>query len=195
MITPAPLTPPEYRALVEQSPLLIWRAGTDALCDYFNQRWLEFRGKSMEEEVGDGWTKGVHAEDFDRCVAYYLENFNVRRPFEMEYRLQRHDGVYRWIFDRGVPSFSETGEFVGYIGSCFDVTERTEAQAALKAAQEAEIGALKSLLPMCSWCKKIRDDAGYWNQVEIYIRDHLGAAVSHGICPGCTNTHFADDPA
>ena len=122
------LTFDEYRALVEAAPVMIWRAGLDAKCNYFNETWLAFTGRSQEQEVGDGWTEGVHPDDLDRCVACYLDHFHRRRQFEMEYRLRRHDGVYRWIFDRGVP-FEVHGEFAGFIGSCVDVQERKEAEA------------------------------------------------------------------
>ncbi len=118
--------------LFERFPTLIWRAGTDALCSYFNQTWLGFTGRSLEQEVGDGWTVGIHPEDFDRCVSTYLEHFAVRTPFEMEYRLRRHDGEYRWIIDTGRPIYDQSGEFAGYIGSCLDITDRRNTEAQLR---------------------------------------------------------------
>jgi two-component system CheB/CheR fusion protein len=123
-----PLTPTEYRLLVQHSPVMIWRSGLDANCDYFNETWLAFTGRALEQEMGNGWAEGVHADDFDRCVAYYLDHFHRREPFEMEYRLRRHDGVYRWIFDRGVPFADDSGVFAGFIGSCVDVDDRRRAQ-------------------------------------------------------------------
>src|SRR5512140_3697373 len=126
------ITLQEYEALVEQSPILIWRANTDALCDYFNDRWLEFRGRTMEQEYGNGWAEGVHPDDFDRCLKIYLDNFHNQKAFEMEYRLMREDGVYRWIFDRGAPFHNDSGTFAGFIGSCVDVTDRVEVQEALR---------------------------------------------------------------
>ena len=125
-----PLTETEYRLLVQHSPVLIWRAGLDAKCDYFNETWLAFTGRTMEQEFGDGWAEGVHPEDFDRCVAHYLDHFHRREAFEMEYRLRRHDGEWRWIFDRGVPFTDDRGAFAGFIGSCVDVHERRSAQEA-----------------------------------------------------------------
>jgi two-component system CheB/CheR fusion protein len=107
---------------------MIWRAGLDAKCDYFNQTWLSFSGRTLEEEMGDGWAEGVHAEDLERCVAHYLDHFHRREAFEMEYRLRRHDGEYRWIFDRGVPFTDDSGAFAGFIGSCVDVDDRRKAQ-------------------------------------------------------------------
>jgi PAS domain S-box-containing protein len=126
---PVVLSATEYRLLVEHSPVMVWRAGLEAKCDYFNDRWLAFTGRSVEQELGDGWTEGVHPDDLDRCMAHYLDHFERREPFAMEYRLRRRDGVYRWIFDRGVPFADEEGAFLGYIGSCVDVDDRHRAQA------------------------------------------------------------------
>jgi PAS domain S-box-containing protein len=120
----------KYRLLVENSPVMIWRSGLDAKCDYFNETWLSFTGRTLEQEMGDGWAEGVHPEDFDRCVKHYLDHFHRREAFEMEYRLRRHDGEFRWIFDRGVPYADDGGEFAGFIGSCVDVDERRKAQEA-----------------------------------------------------------------
>src|SRR5580658_139862 len=124
------LTSTEYRLLVEHSPVMIWRSALDGKCDYFNEPWLSFTGRTLEQEMGRGWTEGVHRGDFDRCVSHYLDHFQRREPFEMEYRLRRCDGVYRWIFDRGVPFNDETGTFAGFIGSCIDVDERHRTQEA-----------------------------------------------------------------
>jgi len=186
----------EYKALVEQSPILIWRADTSAECDYFNDRWLEFTGRTFEQENGNGWAEGVHADDLQRCLKIYLDAFGQRQIFEMEYRLRRHDGVYRWIFDRGVPFFQPDGTFAGYIGSCIDVTDKVEAQEALRQAQLAEVNALRGLLPICASCKSIRDDRGYWTEVEVYVGAHSDAHFSHGLCPTCIAKlypGFADD--
>ena len=181
----ARLTLSEYEALVEQSPIFSWRANTDSLCDYFNDRWLDFRGRTMEQEYGNGWAEGVHPEDFDRCLSIYTENFTSRTVFEMEYRLKRHDGVYRWVFDRGVPFNDAEGNFSGFIGSCVDVTERIEAQEALKNKLENEIKTLSGIIPICSYCKKIRDDKEIWQQLESYISNHSEALFTHSICPTC----------
>lgn len=175
----------EYAILVEQAPILIWRAGTDGLCDYFNRRWLEFTGRSMAQEMGNGWAEGVHPDDLDRCLAIYLDHFGRRAVFEMEYRLRRHDGAWRWIFDRGAPMFDAAGAFAGYIGSCTDVSERVEAQRALAEAQAQHIRTLHGLLPICMVCKKIKNDQGYWEVLEKYIRANSEADFSHGLCPDC----------
>src|SRR5690349_15195876 len=133
------LTAAEYRLLVQHSPVMIWRAGLDAKCDYFNETWLAFTGRSLEQEMGDGWAEGVHPEDLERCVAFYLDHFHRRESFEMEYRLRRHDGQFRWIFDRGVPFTDDSGAFAGLIGSCVDVDERRSAQEAQRHHSEEQL--------------------------------------------------------
>jgi PAS domain S-box-containing protein len=120
-------TSTEYRLLVELSPVMVWRAGLDTRCDYFNEIWLSFTGRSLEQEMGDGWAEGVHLDDLQRCMAHYLDHFHRREAFEMEYRLRRNDGTYRWIFDRGVPFTDDTDAFAGFIGSCVDVDDRRKA--------------------------------------------------------------------
>jgi two-component system CheB/CheR fusion protein len=117
-----------HKQLLENAPALIWRAGTDAKCSWFNTTWLEFTGRTMEQELGDGWAEGVHAEDFDRCLKIYLDAFAARRPFHMDYRLRRPDGTYSWISDFGISLKDISGGFCGYIGYCFDITGRMQAQ-------------------------------------------------------------------
>ncbi len=116
----------EYKAIVEFSPNMIWRAGTDAKCNYFNETWLKFTGRTLDQEYGDGWATGVHPDDLEACLNTYLESFEKREAFEMEYRLTRFDGEWRWINDMGVPFYDEQGSFAGYIGSCIDVSDKIE---------------------------------------------------------------------
>ncbi len=134
----------EYKAIVEFSPNMIWRAGIDAKCNYFNETWLKFTGKLMEDEVGNGWTNGVHPEDFDFCLKKYLDSFHKRESFEMEYRLIRFDGEYRWINDRGVPFFGNNGDFAGYIGSCMDVTDKVEGRKLTEMAHRDKLTGLNN---------------------------------------------------
>ena len=122
------LTGREYQLIVESSPNMIWRSGLDGNCYYFNETWLRFTGRTMEQESGEGWFCGVHPDDAECCMQTYLSAFQQQVPFEMEYRLKRHDGVYRWINDRGVPVYSTDRVFLGYIGSCMDVTDKIEGQ-------------------------------------------------------------------
>jgi PAS domain S-box-containing protein len=120
-----------FRLVANTAPVMIWMAGTDRLCSYVNQPWLEFTGRPLGAELGNGWAEGVHNEDLKRCLETYSQAFDRREPFEMEYRLRRNDGEYRWILDIGVPRFNADGNFAGYIGSCLDITDRKLAEEAL----------------------------------------------------------------
>jgi two-component system, sensor histidine kinase PdtaS len=110
-----------FRELADFAPVMIWRSGPDALCDWFNKPWLDFVGRTMEQEIGNGWAENVHPDDFDRCLKTYLSSFEARTAFSMSYRLKRRDGVYRNILDNGAP-FYRDGEFAGYFGSCIDIS-------------------------------------------------------------------------
>jgi PAS domain S-box-containing protein len=121
-----------FRLVADKAPVLIWMSGTDKRCTFFNQCWLEFTGQSMEHELGEGWALGVHAEDLAGCLQRYSSAFDARVDFEMEYRLKRFDGKYRWVVDLGVPRFEADGTFCGYIGSCVDVTDRKMSEKSLE---------------------------------------------------------------
>lgn len=120
-----------FRLLANTAPVMIWTAGTDRKCSYVNKTWLDFTGRTFEAELGDGWVDGVHPDDSKRCFETYADAFNQRASFEMEYRLRRNDGEYRWILDHGVPRFDPDGTFAGYIGSCIDITDRKLAEEGL----------------------------------------------------------------
>ena len=123
-----------FKNMADAAPVLLWMSRTDGLCTFFNQTWLRFTGRSLEEEWGVGWAEGVHFEDFQRCLDTYVDAFNRRSVFEMEYRLRRHDGEFRWILDRGTPRYTPDGTFAGYIGSCVDITERKQLEVDLRKA-------------------------------------------------------------
>ena len=117
------------KTVADSLPLLVWVSGSDKRCTYFNKPWLDFTGRPLESEIGDGWADGVHAGDLAHCLDTYTRAFDDREPFMMEYRLRRHDGEYRWVFDNAAPLFDPDGSFAGYIGACFDVTDFRRAEA------------------------------------------------------------------
>ncbi len=126
-----------FKNMADVAPVLLWMSGTDGLCTFFNQTWLDFTGRSLAQEWGVGWAEGVHFEDFEHCMDTYLAAFNRRQVFEMEYRLRRKDGEYRWILDRGSPRYTPGGSFAGFIGSCVDITERKRLEEELRQAVRA----------------------------------------------------------
>lgn len=119
------------RIVADSAPVLLWMSDTQSQCTFFNRGWLEFTGRTIEEELGEGWTDRIHPEDYQQCLDTYRESFEARQPFEIEYRLRRHDGEYRWVLDRGQPRYSADGEFAGFIGSCIDITDRKRDEARL----------------------------------------------------------------
>jgi PAS domain S-box-containing protein len=139
-----------YLTLFEEFPSLIWRAGTDGAYNYFNRRWLKFTGKPMEQEIGEGWRKGIHEDDLFKYTGHYNESFSKRAPFEVEYRLKRHDGEYRWMLDYGTPYYDPDNNFAGYIGTSYDITERKTADDRLKRS-EALLSQAQEIAHTGSW--------------------------------------------
>ncbi len=135
-----------FRVMADTAPVMVWRAGPDQRCDFFNRPWLEFRGRRLQDEMGEGWTEGVHPDDLHRCLTVYTAAWPGRESFRMEYRLRRADGEYRWVLDTGVPRLASDGTLLGYIGSCIDITERRQAEEALR--------------PMRPRCAEPRGDPG-----------------------------------
>jgi PAS domain S-box-containing protein len=127
-----------YRTLANSGQALIWTSGLDKKCDYFNLPWLTFTGKRIEDEIGDGWVNGVHPDDLQRCVDIYVNAFDHREKFSMNYRIRHNSGEYRWIQDDGIPRYNSKGEFIGYIGHCLDITDRKQAEEALSTVQKLE---------------------------------------------------------
>jgi len=131
-----------FRTVADSAPVLIWMAGVDTLCTFFNKPWLHFTGRTLEQELGNGWVEGVHPDDLATCLKRYRAAFETRQPFVLQYRLRRHDGEYRWISDSGVPRYDEHGQFAGYIGSCSDITERLRAEERFRQVFEAAPNAM-----------------------------------------------------
>lgn len=122
----------KIHTIANASPALFWMSDTSMGCNWFNKKWLEFRGRTLEQEYGNAWAEGVHPEDYDRCLEIYCSSFERREFFSMEYRLQRHDGEYLWFIDQGIPRYDYKGNFVGYIGSLLDITELKQQEQALR---------------------------------------------------------------
>ncbi|PZN76377.1 MAG: hypothetical protein DM484_16880 [Candidatus Methylumidiphilus alinenensis] len=125
-----------FRSMADCAPVLIWMAGLDKLGFFFNKVWLEFTGRTLEQEMGKGWAEGVHPDDFQYCLDIYTASFDARQVFSIEYRLRRFDGEYRWILDNGVPRIDEQGTFLGYIDSCIDITELRQLNQKLSESQQ-----------------------------------------------------------
>jgi PAS domain S-box-containing protein len=115
-----------FRVVADSAPVMMWMAREDKAYDWFNKAWLEFTGRSLEQESGDGWLQGVHPEDRERCAGIFNASFDARQSFNADYRLRRHDGSYRWVLDNGVPRYAADGSFHGFTGSCVDIHERKE---------------------------------------------------------------------
>ncbi len=160
-----------FEGLANAAPVLVWMAGADEGCTYFNRAWLEFTGRALDRELGEGWLDGVHPEDRARRRASYATAFVAGQPFEVEYRLRRADGAYRWFLDRGVPRRASSGRVIGYIGSCTDITDQREALAAATTAREVAEAASRAkdaflatvshelrtpLAPILTWVRMLR---------------------------------------
>ncbi|WP_292826166.1 PAS domain S-box protein [Nostoc sp. JL33] len=162
-----------FRQMADTAPVLIWMSGTDTLCNYFNKPWLDFTGRTLEQEMGNGWAEGVHADDFQRCLDIYTNAFDARQKFRMEYRLRRIDGEFRWLLDTGVPRFAPTGEFLGYIGSCVDIHDRKLAEEALRDSEE-RYRILTEVSPQAIWMGDSDGGISYCNQ---YWLDYSGLTM------------------
>ena len=173
-----------FRLMADSAPVMIWMSGTDKLCNYFNKAWLDFTGRSMEQELGNGWADGVHPEDFDRCLGVYVNAFDTRQEFTMEYRLRKHDGEYRWILDHGVPRFASDGAFLGYIGSCIDMTERRRGEEEL----EKERRFLRQVIDIDPNFIFAKDRKGRFTLVNQAVADAYGTSVNELI--GKTDADF-----
>ncbi len=126
-----------FRSLADATPVLVWQCGPDKECNYFNRTWLNFTGRTLEQELGNGWVEGVHPEDRSHCLEIFSDAVEHREPFEMEYRLRHRSGEYRWIIDRGVPRLTADGALLGYVGGCVDISDRKQAEEELETARDS----------------------------------------------------------
>ncbi len=167
----------QYRNLANAGSALIWRSGTDKLCYYFNEPWLAFTGRSLEQEAGNGWINGVHPDDLNHCLAVYNSSFKTQDSFEMEYRLRHHSGEYRWIQDIGKPNYDSNGQFVGYIGHCFDISAMKKTHQELRdyalRLEEAE-----KIAGLGSWEYNTQSHTGWWSK-QMFV--HLNFDFSESV--------------
>jgi two-component system sensor histidine kinase/response regulator len=157
-----------FRTLADHGSALIWTSGLDKLCNYFNAPWLAFTGRSLAQELGNGWADGVHPEDFDRCLDVYVSSFDRRQAFSMNYRLRRADGNYRWIRDDGTPRYDSQGVFLGYIGHCVDIDDAIRSAESLRLSEER----LRLALTVTNdviWDWDAVNDAQQWNAAGIRV--------------------------
>jgi two-component system, LuxR family, sensor kinase FixL len=173
-----------FRIMADTAPVMIWMAGTNKLCNFFNKGWLDFTGRTLEQELGNGWADGVHREDFDRCLAAYADAFDARQVFTMEYRLRRYDSQYRWVLDHGVPRFESDGTFVGYIGTAIDITESKRVEEAL----EKERAFLRQVIDIDPNFIFAKDREGRFTLVNQAVADAYGTTVEDLI--GKTDADF-----
>lgn len=178
-----------FRQMADTAPVLVWMSGTDKLCNYFNKPWLDFTGRTLEQEMGNGWAEGVHPDDFQRCLNTYVNAFDARQKFKMEYRLRRNDGEHRWLLDTGVPRFAPTGEFLGYIGSCVDIHDRNLAEATLRDSEE-RYRILTEVSPQAIWMGDRDGGITYCNQ---YWFDYSGLTMEQTAGYGWIDIIHPDD--
>lgn len=146
-----------FQAMAENAPVMIWVCGSDRLRTYVNRGWLEFTGRTMEQDLGNGWTLGIHPEDREHCLETYMTAFDAKEPFAIEYRLKRFDGEYGWILDKGAPRWNPDNSFAGYIGSCTDMSDRKEVEIALEQRAE-ELTRMNTILAQTTALLKKRND-------------------------------------
>lgn len=126
-----------FKNMADAAPVLLWLTKEDGACIYFNQSWLDFTGRTLEQEKGFGWFHGIHPEDLERCIHQIISNYSQKKSFQTEYRLRDRNGEYRWMMSRGMPRYNVDAEYAGFTGSCVDITDHKILVDELKAAKEA----------------------------------------------------------
>ncbi len=162
-----------FHSIADTAPIMLWMSNPEGLFHFFNQYWLDFTGRSQELEQGEGWTEGVYPEDKDFCLNTYYKALLRRQKFQMEYRLRRADGEYRWILDIGVPRFTPNGNLAGYIGCGIDITEHKLAAVSLQQKEQAAQAQLKEIESLN------------------HLKDEFLSTVSHELRTPLTNMKMA----
>lgn len=184
-----------FTALADAAPVFIWMSGADKVCSWFNQQWLNFTGRTMAQELNNGWVEGLHPDDVERCVELYNRCFDQREHFKMDYRQRAANGEYRWLSDQAAPHYSPDGEFIGYIGTCVDITERRLAEDALAAAQAFSQGTLDAISAhLCVLDKTGRILAVNQAWRDFYDRNHP-EPNAHDYCVGTNYLDICDASA
>jgi len=173
-----------FRFMADTAPVMIWMSGPDRLCTFFNKGWLVFTGRTLEQELGNGWSEGVHPDDVHRILEIYTEAFDARQRFMMDYRLRRFDDEYRWVLDTGAPRFNIEGVFLGYIGSVIDITERKRGAQAL----EKERAFLRQVIDIDPNFIFAKDREGRFTLANQAVADAYGTTVEDLI--GNTDADF-----
>lgn len=188
----------QFREMADAAPVLIWLADAAGRRTFFNQTWHSFTGRTRIQELGEGWLSGVHPDDRAAVAAATRGHASADAVEAREYRLRGADGQYRWLLERSGVRHDATGTYAGMVGSCTDITDRkrveTEREQLVHELQGAlaTVKTLRGLIPVCAWCKKMRNDQGYWSQIEVFLRENSDAQVSHGICPDCLSKMCPD---
>ncbi|WP_425218144.1 PAS domain S-box protein [Tumidithrix helvetica] len=161
-----------FRYLADNAPVLIWMAGLDKRCFHFNKPWLEFTGRTMEQELHNGWTEGIHPDDFQFYLDTYVNVFDTHQSFSMEYRLRRFDGEFRWLLNTGIPRFDPDGEFLGYIGSCIDISDRKQTET------ELECRVIERTIELNEAYQQVQTELAERQKAETSLRDSEQRFVS-----------------
>ncbi|HEV3384291.1 MAG TPA: PAS domain S-box protein [Gemmata sp.] len=178
-----------FRSIANSVPVLIWVSEQTPQRSFFNKTWLEFTGRNLQQELSDGWAENIYPDDRERYFKVYNESFNARKPFELEYRLRRHDGEFRWVLARGVPRFTSAGSFAGFSGLCLDVTDHKRAEEHVRAS-EARYRTLTEAIPQLVWNAASDGRAVYFNKKWF---DYTGQSPSQSQGDGWIEAFHPDD--
>jgi PAS domain S-box-containing protein len=173
------------RHLIDVVPAAFFLTNLEGECLLVNQHWRVLTGLPDEVSIGHGWIGAIHPDDRPRVTGGMGDPARAGQSFEDTYRVQRPDGTVSWVRTNAVPLNDPDGTLTGYAGFSLDITALIEARDAIRT--------LRGLIPICASCKKIRDDGGYWNQLEQYISAHTDAEFSHSLCPSCLESALSEE--